>query len=405
MFNRYAVSLGLVFLVVTARAADAPLLDTFMRDGRLQDGIAAHAAPKGNAERFSLAVLQALDGLQQFGTGISKLGIDTEMARDLPFLRTATPKQQPAASTDVATPEKVAGLFLKLKASLQQANATLAAMNEEPFVVEVNFSQARMDLNGDGTVATNEMLLASLGRPLGMRSGAPAGADIVIRFDSADAVWLKGYTHFLTGLLDILTAYDWMPVWSQCAHVIFRNPQPLSPLVQGVGNGDKRSRDMTKIADLIAGLHEMRLELVRKDGLRHARDEFRSMIACSRVCWQRVLAETDNDHEWLPSPSQTGPGGAKITSQQIEGWQQVLDEMDAVLTGKKLLPHWRLSAGRGINVDKMVNAPPRFDPVLLIQGAAFIPYIEEGTVSDQARWRTLMQPFGPGFAMFAIWSN
>jgi hypothetical protein len=238
-----------------------------------------------------------------------------------------------------------------------------------------------------------------------MRSGAPAGADIVIRFDSADAVWLKGYTHFLTGLLDILTAYDWMPVWNQCAHVIFRNPQPLSPLVQGVGSDDKRSRDMSKIADLIAGLHEMRLELVRKDGLRHARDEFRSMIACSRVCWQRVLAETDNDHEWLPSPAQTGPGGAKITSQQIEGWQQVLDEMDAVLTGKKLLPHWRLGAGRGINVDKMVNTPPRFDPVLLIQGAAFIPYIEEGTVSDQARWRTLMQPFGPGFAMFAIWSN
>jgi hypothetical protein len=34
-----------------------------------------------------------------------------------------------------------------------------------------------------------------------------------------------------------------------------------------------------------------------------------------------------------------------------------------------------------------------------------VPYIEAGQVSDRATWRNLMQPFGPGFARFAIWSN
>jgi hypothetical protein len=74
--------------------------------------------------------------------------------------------------------------------------------------------------------------------------------------------------------------------------------------------------------------------LVGPDALRRARDEFRAMIGCSKVCWQRMLAETDNEHEWLPSPTQIGPKGDKVTSQQIEGWQQVLDELDAILKPK-----------------------------------------------------------------------
>jgi hypothetical protein len=129
------------------------------------------------------------------------------------------------------------------------------------------------------------------------------------------------------------------------------------------------------------------------------------MIACSRLCWQRVLAETDDDHEWLPSPKQTGPGGTKVTQQQIDGWIKVLDELDAILAGKKLLPHWRVKNGTGINVAKLVASPPKLDLILFIQGSALVPYFEEGTVSDLTAWRTLMQPFGPGFVRFALWSN
>jgi len=378
-------------------------LDEFVRDGRFRDGLSAYASPTNNAERFSLAALQVLDGFQQFIAGFNKLGLNPELARSMmPFLRAVVPNRQ-QTSKDVATPEKVVSLFGNLKVSLQHANATLAAMDADQFSVEVNLSKARMDLDGDGIVATNEMLMTSLGRSLGFPSVSKTGEDLIIHFDSADAMWLNGYNHFLLGLLDVVTAYDWKPVWSQCAHVVFCNPQPLPLIAQYADAG--RDRQTAQIADLIAALHEMRLELVHKRGLRNARDEFRAMISCSRICWQRVLAETDDDHEWLPSPTQTGPRGAKITLQQIEAWQHVLDELDSILAGQKLLAHWRMKAGTGINVDKLVNSPPRFDPVLLIQGSALIPYIEKGPVSDQTNWRTLTQPFGPGFALFAIWVN
>ena len=403
MIARHWLGLVLIWAPVSAFAVPSAPLDEFLRDGRYRDGIAAYASPAGNAEHFSLAVLQALDGLQGFVAGLGDLGINPELARSgIPFFRVAAPPAEPA-SIAVATPETVAGLFRNLHAALRQANATLAAMDEEPFGVQVDVSQARMDLDGDGTVASNEMLLASLGRPLGLAALDPAGADVLIRFDNADAAWLKGYTHFLCGVLEILTAYDWMPVWNQCAHVVFRDPQPVPPIASYAAPG--RPREMAQALDMIAALHEMRLDLVRPDALRNARDEFRAMVGCSRICWQRVLAETDDEHEWLPSPSQTGPGGARITMPQIEGWRQILDEMDAILSGQKLLAHWRMKPGTGINLDKLVNSPPRLDLVLLVQGSALLPYLEEGPTSDQNTWRTLMQPFGPGFARFAIWSN
>ena len=403
MSARRWMGLALVFASLSGSAGAAPPLDDFLRDGRYRDGLAAFAAPAGNAERFSLAVLQALDGFQRFAAGLGHLGLNPDLARSgIPFFRAATPARAPEAAAP-ATPDMVAGLFRDLHAALRQANATLAAMDEEPFGVTVNASRARMDADGDGTVASNELLMASLGRALGIPAPAPDADDLLLRFDEADAAWLQGYTHFLSGLLDILTAYDWMPVWNQCAHVVFLDPVPVPPIAaQSI---DGRRREMAQILDCVAALHELRLDLLRPDALRSARDHFRAMVACSRTCWGRVLAETDDDHEWLPSPAQAGPGGAKVTEQQIEGWRRVLDELDAVLSGQKLLAHWRLKPGTGINLDKLVNAPPRLDLVLLVQGSALLPYVEEGPASDLATWRSLMQPFGPGFARFALWSN
>ncbi len=403
MHIRSVVGVGLVLAALSSAAETAKPLDAFIRDGRIRDGLAAYASPAGNGERFSLGMLQAIDGLQQFVAGFNKLGINPELARSgIPFFRVVVPSEQPVPG-EGTTPEQVAALFGNLRASLRKANATLTAVDGKDFGVPVNVSQARMDINGDGTVNTNELLMASIGRSMRISARDMAGQDLVIRFDSADAAWLKGYTHFLSGVLDILMAYDWMPVWNQCAHLVFSNPKPIPPIAQHAAIGNRR--DMGQWLDFIAALHDMRLELIQKDGLRRARDEFRGMISSSRVCWQRVLAETDDEHEWLPGPTQTGPGGAKITAQQIEGWQLVLNELESILQGQKLLPHWRIKAGEGINVEKFVNSPPRLDMVLLIQGSAFIPYLEEGPMSDRDTWQRLIQPFGPGFPMFALWSN
>jgi hypothetical protein len=394
---------GLLFVALPAAAQTTVTLDGYLRQGQIQEGMAAFAQPANDGERFSLAVLEALNGLQQFSAGFCKLGLSPNFAESgIAFFRIVSPDAQ-KPTQEKATPEKVANLFRNLRSSLELANTTLAGIGSGEFKVEVNLSQVHLDLNGDGVVAPDELLTTSLGRVLGIPNRTQNGADVVIHFDSADAAWLQGYTHFLTGLLDVLTAYDWKPVWDQCAQVIFQHPDPEPPIEQF--SGKPPEADEMKIADLIAGLHAMQLELVDHDGLRNARDEFLKMTACSRLCWQRVLAETDDDHEWLPSPRQTGMGGEKITQPQIDGWMHILDELDAILTGKKLLPHWRIKDGYGINIDKLVAAPPRLDLVLMIQGSAFVPYVEAGELSDVGTWNRLTQPYGPGFWRFALWSQ
>ena len=401
LFPKRLIGLGLLVLAIPVRAGTPEPLDAFLRDGRIKAGLTAYADPSDNVGRFSLASLQTLDGLQQFSAGLNSLGVNPTFVQEgIPFFRMAMPGRQGAA-TNQATPAEVGRLFKNLLASLKSANATLTGMDEKEFKVEVNLSQIHLDLDGDGQCSPNETLLAVAGGGLGLNPAAQGSNDIVVRFDSADAMWLKGYTHFLSGVLELLLAYDWHPVWNQYAHVVFLHPEPAPPISRFI-QPDSRFAGW---ADLIAAVHELRLNLVDKDGPRRARDEFRAMISSSRICWKRVLAETDNDKEWLPSPTQTGPGGTKITQEQINAWLRILDEMDAIATGHKLLPHWRMKPGLGINVDKMVASPPPLDLVLLLQGSVLIPYVEEGEVSDMATWRQLTQVFGPGFIRFAIWSN
>lgn len=385
--------------------AQTPPLDEFLRDGKLREGLAAYEGAKDNAGRFSLGLLQAVDGLQKFNVEFNHLGLNPEIAGEaLPFLRVVT-KRDPAAPVETATPEKVARLFGDLRSALLRANKTLAAVDDQPFQVEVDLFAARMDLDGDGKVADDERVLSSINRAFRLVPPGSTGEQAVVRFDTADAAWLQGYTHVASGLLDILTAYDWTPTWNQCAHLVFLKPDPMPAIAEHSVASRPRAFDMIQAADAIAALHETRLDLAHKERLLSARDHFRGMVACSRVCWKRVLAETDNDHEWLPSPTQTGLRGAKITAAEIEGWHKVLDELDAVLTGKKLAPHWRLKDGTGINLDKLAKSPPRLDPVLLIQGSAFLPYVEQGDVSSSDTWESLAQPFGRKFAFFALWSN
>jgi len=390
------LAMALALLTPILKAQDTRL-DAYLRAGKLQEGVAAFSQASTDGDRFSLAVLQSLQGLQQFANGAGELGLQRTLANSgLPFFRTA--QHPPAAAAVQATPEKVAQLFQNLREALKKANATLAKVGDSDFKVQVNLSQAYLE-NKDGLPAMP--LADSLGQILGLRTSSEQ--DLIVNFDSADAAWLKGYTHVLLGVLDIVMTYDWRPVWNQAAQVFFVSPDPLPPIAKYTLNN--QGPGFSLWADLIAAVHEIRLEVIDPAGLRKAVAEFQSAIVCSRLCWKRVLAETDDDHEWLPSPKQTGPRGSRITQAEIDGWLAVLSEVDGILAGKKLLPHWRVITGVGINVPKLAQTPPKLDLVLFLQGSALVPYIEGGDVSGQLRWNTLLAPFDSGFTRFALWSN
>lgn len=114
----------------------------------------------------------------------------------------------------------------------------------------------------------------------------------------------------------------------------------------------------------------------------------------------------DDDHEWIPSPRQTpfSPTAA-ISPEMVAEWRSFLDDLDALLAGRKLLGHWRVSAEHGVNLSRVFGEPRDFDPVLWLQGSAAAPYVEGGEVIDQRTWARLQRVFRGEFIGFFVWVN
>ena len=131
-----------------------------------------------------------------------------------------------------------------------------------------------------------------------------------------------------------------------------------------------------------------------------------SMVKLSRESWTSYLAETDNDHEWIPNPGQdTVMPGGKVTPEMVAGWTGFLNETDAILAGKTLLPFWRDAQNKGINLRRVFTEPTELDLVLWAQGTAAAPYLEAGPVTDREVWIRLLRVFRGEFIGFALWFN
>ena len=80
-------------------------------------------------------------------------------------------------------------------------------------------------------------------------------------------------------------------------------------------------------------------------------------------------------------------------------------ETEAILAGKKLIPHWRVKDGRGVNLRKVFTEPTDFDLVMWVQGTAAKPYLERGPITQPEVWQRLQNVFRGQFIGFAIWFN
>jgi hypothetical protein len=239
-----------------------------------------------------------------------------------------------------------------------------------------------MDIDRDGKRAEWETLLNLLS---GMGAiTTQEQFDGVVRFDAADAEWLVAYVHMVSGMSELVLSLD------------------PTPAIRTVHEGRTRLERAGAIdtsffftRDEIDQLAAVLLTLEGKPDAartRRALDHFRGMIAHNRKFWPKMMAETDNDHEWLPNPAQTSPFGVTITNELAASWQDVLAEIDDMLAGRKLVPYWRTPGARtgdrgvGINISRLMTDPGDMNVALLIQGAAVAPYLETGPLATMDAW-------------------
>ncbi len=393
------------FLSAEPAKQAAPLVEQFLIKGQLAEGEKAlneaiKKSPQDDDLQFQLGTVQFLRGVERLVQSLHAYGL-TEKLRMIPLLDLPLP---PNLAPRTITYEGCRKMMEDWLADLQRVEATLAKVKREDVKMSLHFALIRLDLNGDRKAEDDETLWKIYARL--NRGGGDVGeaASFVITFDRADALWLRGYCHLLMAIDEFFLAYDFRELFERAGHVLFPKVDSPYPYLQtGPRVFEYSQVDLT---DVIAFIHLLNFPVKDPERTKKALTHLESMTRLSREMWKLVLAETDDDREWIPSPKQHGViPNVRVTDDMVKNWSIFLDELDAILAGKKLIPFWRSADGRGVNIHKILTEPRPFDLVLWVQGSAAAPYLEKGPVTTPEVWRRLQDTFEGNFIGFAIWFN
>ena len=405
--------------------AAPPNLEKYLLEGRLAEGAAAMQAavdadPADGVSQFGLGVTQFFQAIESLGQSQFKFGLLGNRRRAIPFMRLPIPENEKPEQISYDLARSMIQDFIS---GLGKAEKTLAGVKSSDVKLPLKIGQIRLDLDGDG-VGTDEESVWNILNALSS-GGRPAEADaavnqLVIAFDDGDVLWLRGYCHVMSALGEIVLAYDWRDQFERTAHLFYPSVQSPYDFLQAEGAGPFNGFNSQNILDVIALIHTVNYECVEPERMKVALGHLESVISLSRESWKLINAETDNDREWLPNPRQTAAlGELRVSQQNLLGWQEFLDEADAILQGKKLLPFWRGIEGGamfldgnfpehpelGINLRKVFLEPARLDLVLWLQGTGLQPFLEKGERTDAGAWRRIMNAFDGNFFLFMVWFN
>jgi hypothetical protein len=411
--------------------------------------------PSDDTAQFALGVARFLGGVEGLIQSFHRYGLYNGAdgsgilgLAGLPFLRLPVP-ENPAP--DPVSYEALRAVLRAFGDDLAGAEAVLAKAGTRPVELPLDLARIRLDLDGDGEASESEHLLTIFKAVAGRVRPGPGPEPFLVDFDASDAAWLQAYTHLLMAMIDFPLAHDWEEAYAASFHGLFPDSftpsTPLSSLTRDLqaklaawqlerpqhpncstlSSADcksaqaqffkalqeyrksepdpiRKSLEYGSIADLIAFVHLNHWPVTEPDRMASALGHLESMVELSRRNWRRILAETDDAREWIPGPAQTGVlAGMEIDQTRVDGWLAFLDEFEMALKGEKLLPHWRFA--QGFNLRRMFLEPRTFDIVLMAQGSAIVPYLEDGPIADGATWLPIIGIFGGDFFSYFIWIN
>lgn len=399
----------LLALSLSPCSAQENLTKPYLERGELKQArqavmTALRDRPENSELLFQLAAVQVFASLEEYAQEMHRLGLrDSLFSGVVPFLRfPVEPNPQPAPATNDEARQAIERLSL----GLNGARETLAKIPDDwKGRVPMHLGKIRMDFNGDGEVGPKEELwriVDILNPRLGLEE--KTARKFQMHLDAGDARWLEGYCHFLSGLANLMLAYDTQRLFDHTGHLFFEKADSPFPFLASP-SGD--SNFIISVADGITFVHLLNFPLADADRMPVALEHFRRTIDLSRRSWACIEAEADDDYEWIPNPDQRSviPGWT-VTSEQIEAWHEFLAEAESVMAGDSLIPFWRdLPDDQGLNFVKIFQEPRPLDAVLWLQGTGAVPYLEQGRVVPREVWERLNGAFEGNFFGWAAWFN
>ena len=313
----------------------------------------------------------------------------------LPGMRNRLPAN-PDAEFD---PAFIENAMMEALTHLDRAETSLSKATGKEFGIDIAMTNLWFDVNANGEREDWESGLAVMAD---LNAEPTAPFDGIIRFDSADAHWLKAYVHVMSGMAELTLAVD--P--TSAIETVYQGRAELDALgnIEGLFLDNETIDTLTTVLLTLRGVPDA-------DRTRAAHQHFRDMISENRAFWTAVMDETDNDREWLPNPNQTSAFGVLVSEEMAQGWQDVLGEMEGLIEGETLIPYWRYDnewnaeTGIGVNLAKFLQDPGDMDVILWIHGAGAAPYLESGKLARMQAWDRFAQMTRGDGLMFAAWFN
>jgi hypothetical protein len=285
------------------------------------------------------------------------------------------------------------------------------------YVIKIDPLKVRIDFDGNGEADENETLGVILGEftdipaPDGPPPGGknktgttPPQVDMTIGFDRSDAIWFAGYMQVTAAPVDLVLAHDFSEFFDAYLHRVFPNSGlPMQDYSQGSTLFMDPDSDAF-IADIVAAFHTADFPVTDSERLAGVLARLQSITTMSRQNWELILAETDDDRELVPSPSQTSlVPDSPVTQETVDAWMATLDTVDLILAGDLLVPHWRFK--KGFDLKAYFETATETDLVMLLTGQGALPYIKAGPIADANSFAAANRVFGTDWINYAFWFN
>src|SRR3954470_22226000 len=294
---------AVVFDPSSARAQDAvTLAQQHLYAGTLAAGESALAAlSQQNAgddnARFGLAGVRFMRAIERLVQSLHRHGLEAPRSGLVPILRLPVP---PNPSPAPLTYEGFRAILQAFVDDLGRAEATLTEGAESRVKLPLDLARIRLDLNGDGIVGDGELFWTILAG-VDPRARGAKPESFVAAFDAGDVHWLKGYTHLLRGIGEFWLAHDFRPMFDQAFQLFFPRAQlPFAPPRPRTPGSDGMASEYPSIADAIALIHLWNWPVAEPERLPRVVAHLKAMAEQSRKSWAAILAETDDDQEWIP---------------------------------------------------------------------------------------------------------
>ena len=424
-----------LLLPTIAHAGEAgDILTTNLYAGTLAEAQAA-LAPGAAAQEpeacFSAGFIDLASGIEGLAQDLYRYGATTPGTPAAALMlgiggmpETAVPANpDPEPLTYEALRTILADFRADLTSAQDHFECPARAAETPDFVVPIEVLKVRIDFNGDGETSEAETLQAFLEGMFGPMTppvheepleggksktkGAPPAPEEInstLGFDIADSIWLAGYSQVIGVQVDMILAHDFEDFYNAYLHRVF----PASGLpMQDYSEGGMLFMDPESdagIADIIAAVHTLDFPVIDRALFQGIPTQLKHITALSRQNWDLIMAETDDNRELLPSPTQTSLiEGQDITLEMVTAWRDTLDTLDEIVDGKLLLPHWRFK--QGFDLAAFFANSERTDLVMLLTGQGALAYLADGPIADADSFSLANTVFGENIFNYAAWFN